>query len=269
MTATAEVSGEVAVGPTAALADLLGVRPPEPEAGLPLLWHWVHLLDRPALVDLGADGHPARHALVDPPGGGRRRMWAGGLVVQHRPLRPGPATRTSRVVDQEDKDGRAGPMTLVTVAHEVTQAGEVAVTEEQHLVYLDTGPASAPRVGEPEVRGREVVELDVGPVVLFRFSALTWNAHRIHYDQPWATGVEGHPGLVVHGPLQAIAMAEAARRLGGDPAGPVRFDYRLVSPMYADEGLLAHADPGDGDAVVTRVTTRAGRLTGRGTLRPA
>lgn len=264
-----EVSGAVDAGPGAALADLLGVRPPGPEAGLPLLWHWVHLLDRPALADLGADGHPERGGVVTPPGPGRRRMWAGGSVTQHRPLRLGPASRRARVVEERDTTGRSGPLTLVTVAHEVRQDGAVVIAEEQHLVYREAGGPSRPTAPDkPATPGRAVVELETGPVVLFRFSALTWNAHRIHYDLPWATGTEGHPGLLVHGPLQAIAMAEAARRLVGDPGGPVRFDYRLVAPLYADEGLLAHADPGDDDSVETRVTTRSGRLTGRGTLRP-
>ena len=112
------------------------------------------------------------------------------------------------------------------------------------------------------------MRLDVDPTLLFRFSALTYNAHRIHYDRGYATDVEGYPGLVVHGPLQALAMAEAARLLVGAPAGPVRFDYRLVAPMYDGEGLVAAADPGDDGSVVTRVMTREGRTTARGTLTP-
>ena len=262
-------SGLVTTEPGDALAGLLGVPPPAAGEGLPLLWHWLHLLDRPAQADLGDDGHPVRGGVVEPPGPGRRRMWAGGRVSQWRPLRVGEATRVSRVVDQQDKSGRSGPMAIVTVAHEVTQDGSVVIAEEQHLVYRQAGGSTpAPVPQQPAPGGEARLELDVDATLLFRFSALTYNAHRIHYDRDWATGVEGYPGLLVHGPLQALAMAEAARLLGGSPAGPVRFDYRLVAPMYDGEGLVASADRGDDGAVVTLVATRGGRPTARGTLTP-
>jgi 3-methylfumaryl-CoA hydratase len=264
-------AGTVTTDPGEALAGLLGVPPPGPQEQLPLLWHWLHLLDRPAQADLGADGHPVRGGVLEPPGPGRRRMWAGGRVTQWRPLRPGGATRASRVVATEDKEGRSGPMTLVTVAHEVIQDGSIVIAEEQHLVYRESGGPAAPpsRPSSPEQPAADAavqLRLDVDPTLLFRFSALTYNAHRIHYDRGYATDVEGYPGLVVHGPLQALVMAEAARLLVGAPAGPVRFDYRLVVPMYDGEGLVAVADPGDDGSVVTRVTTRDGRTTARGTL---
>jgi len=262
-------SGAVTTEPGEALAGLLGVPPPGPEAGLPLLWHWLHLLDRPAQADLGTDGHPLRGGVVAPPGRGRRRMWAGGRVTQWRPLRPGVATRMSRVVGTEDKDGRSGPMTLVRVAHEVVQGGMPVIEEEQHLVYRGAGGPSAPVSGEPgpAPEAAATLRLDIDPTLLFRFSALTYNAHRIHYDREYATDVEGYPGLVVHGPLQALAMAGAARLLAGEPEGPARFDYRLVAPLYDGEGLVATAEPGAG-GVVTRVATDSGRRTAEGLLTP-
>lgn len=261
-------SGWVTAEPGEALAGLLGVPPPGEE--LPLLWHWLHLLDRPAQADLGEDGHPVRGGAVAPPGPGRRRMWAGGRVVQWQPLRPGEkATRTSRVLAQQDKDGRAGPMTVVTVGHEISQAGRLAITEEQHLVYREAGGSTASgEPDEPRPGGEVRLERDVDPTLLFRFSALTYNAHRIHYDRRYAIDVEGYPGLVVHGPLQALAMAEAARLMLGPPTGPVSFDYRLVAPLYDGEGLVASAYAGEGRSVLTRVTTREGRTTARGTLTP-
>ena len=263
-------SGTVTTEPGEALAGLLGVPAPGPEDGLPLLWHWLHLLDRPAQADLAADGHPQRGGVVAPPGPGRRRVWAGGRVTQWRPLRPGAATRSSRVVATEDKAGRSGPMTLVTVAHEVVQDGAPVIEEEQHLVYREAGGSSASASGElgPAPEAAATLRLDVDPTLLFRFSALTYNAHRIHYDRDYATRVEGYPGLVVHGPLQALAMAGAANRLPGRPDGPVRLDYRLVAPMYDGEGLVATADRGDDGAVVTRVRTGAGRATAEGLLTP-
>ena len=274
-------SGTVTAEPGEALAGLLGVPPPGPEDGLPLLWHWLHLLDRPAQADLGDDGHPVRGGVVEPPGPGRRRMWAGGTVTQWRPLRLGDASRTSRVADTVDKSGRSGPMTLVTVVHEVVQDGSVVIAEEQHLVYREAGgPAPAPAPGEPTPAPPNpgapnpgaptpaTLRLDVGPTLLFRFSALTYNAHRIHYDRAYATDVEGYPGLVVHGPLQALAMAGAARRLAGEPDGPVRFDYRLVAPLYDGEGLVATADRAPDGSVRTGVRTAGGRVTAEGVLTP-
>ncbi len=265
-------SGTVTTEPGEALAGLLGVPLPGPE-GLPLLWHWLHLLDRPAQADLGDDGHPVRGGVVEPPGPGRRRMWAGGVVTQWRSLHPGAATRTSRVLDTVHKRGRSGPMTLVTVGHEIVQDGSVVVEEEQHLVYREAAapaPAPAPTAAdaEPAPVAAATLRLDVDPTLLFRFSALTYNAHRIHYDRAYATDVEGYPGLVVHGPLQALAMAGAARRLVGEPDGPVRFDYRLVAPMYDGEGLVATADRSGNGSLLTRVSTAAGRVTAEGVLTP-
>ncbi len=264
-------SGLVTTEPGEALAGLLGVPAPDPGDGLPLLWHWLHLLERPAQADLGDDGHPVRGGVVAPPGPGRRRMWAGGRVTQWRPLLPGRATRTSWVVDEQDKEGRSGAFTVVTVGHRFEQDGAVVVDEEQSLVYRPAagGPVPLPEApADPAPRGEVAWELEVDATVLFRFSALTYNAHRIHYDRPYATGVEGHPGLVVHGPLQAIAMAEAARRLAGLSAGAVRLDYRLVAPMYDGEGLVASADHTVDGTLRTRVATRAGRPTAEGTLTP-
>jgi 3-methylfumaryl-CoA hydratase len=260
--------------PACALADLLGVPAPDLAggAGLPPLWHWVYLLERAPVADLGPDGHPVRGTLPLPPGPGLRRMWAGGRVSVTGPLRCGePATKRTRVLSVTGKDGRSGRLTFVTVGHRVLQRGAVVVEEEQDLVYRAPSGALAPPDPDdaPEVPpGPGEREFAVTPVVLFRFSALTFNAHRIHYDRDYCRDVEGYPGLLTHGPLQALAMAEAARASAGD-AGAVTFAYRLLSPLFDTQGLFAGARPGPGGATVTTARGRQGRRTAEGTLSAA
>jgi 3-methylfumaryl-CoA hydratase len=145
------------------------------------------------------------------------------------------------------KQGRSGPLVFVTVRTEVSQGGQVVITDEQDLVYREPEADNPARSG-PSVAavGRDRA-VTVDAVLLFRFSALTYNAHRIHYDREYARA-EGYPGLVVHGPLQAVLMAEQAR-----PAG-TEYAYRLVAPLYEDDGLIVSAAP-DGDAVRCRAAT--------------
>jgi 3-methylfumaryl-CoA hydratase len=278
----------LAVGPAYALGGLLDVPVPDLAggAGLPLLWHWCYLLDRPAQADLGPDGHPVRGALPAPPAPGLRRMWAGGRVRASGVLRCGePATRLTRVLSMTGKVGRTGPMTFVVVGHQIVQRDQVVVDEEQDIVYRGpgaagsaaaaAGPDAAAEAAEPPVvpAGDGERAIPVSPTLLFRFSALTYNAHRIHYDRDFARDVEGYPGLLTHGPLQALAMAEAARAAeGADPAAsalPWRersFEYRLVSPLFDHQGMVVSAVPGAA-ATDTAVRDLHGRQTARGTLR--
>jgi 3-methylfumaryl-CoA hydratase len=246
-------------GPAAALGALLDVPVPDVAGGaaLPLLWHWVYLLDHPAQGDLGPDGHPV------------------GSVRLRGPLRCGEtAARRSRVLSVQEKEGRSGPLTFVTVGHQVVQRGSVRIDERQDLVYRVPPPAGGSAPADPAAEAGAVLppgdgehEIDVTPTLLFRFSALTYNAHRIHYDRAYARDVEGYPGLLTHGPLQALAMAEAARA-AGYPGGPgdLVFDYRLVSPLFDHQGLVARAGR-DGETVTTAVRDRSGRATASGTLR--
>jgi 3-methylfumaryl-CoA hydratase len=263
--------------PGYALGDLLGVDVPDLAggAGLPPLWHWVYLLDRPARADLGPDGHPVRGTLPAPPGEGRRRMWAGGRVRTSGGLRCGePATKRTRVLAVTEKQGRSGRLTFVTVGVQVLQGGTVVVDEEQDIVYRDAAGPAAPSL-PPAAPGPEVPagagerEIGISPAVLFRFSALTYNAHRIHYDRDYCRDVEGYPGLLTHGPLQAIAMAEAARAAGGTGTrtGDLFFEYRLVSPLFDDQGLIAGAVRGADGTTVTAARDRYGRQTATGTFR--
>ena len=266
-----ELTELIIPGPAQALAGLLGV--PWPGGALPLLWHWVYLLDRTPQAILGADGHPARDAVPTPPGPGLRRMFAGGRVSQHAPLRTGAeATRRTWQASSTQKQGRSGPLHFITVRSEISQGGQVVITEEQDLVYREAAPAPAATpapAANPQPQppaGTRDWPVEVNPVLLFRFSALTYNAHRIHYDRDYARA-EGYPGLLVHGPLQALLMAEQARREAELPAR-CDYSYRLVAPLFDGQGLIvsATADP---DAV--RVTTRdaASRTTATGVIRPA
>ena len=268
MTPVREVTELITPGPAEALAGLLGV-PPADEA-LPLLWHWVYLLDRPPQAILGPDGHPARDAVPTPPGPGLRRMFAGGRLSRHGPLRLGEqATRRTWQASSASKRGRSGPLHFVTVRTEISQGGQVVITEEQDLVYREPAPADGTPAPSPELEpqppaGSRDWRVEVDPVLLFRFSALTYNAHRIHYDRDFARA-EGYPGLLVHGPLQALLMAELAR-----PELPALCDYayRLIAPLFDEQGLIVSASP---DADTVRVTTRdsAGRTTAAGVIQPA
>ena len=253
-------------GPAEGLASLLGVT--TPQAGVPLLWHWIYLLDRPAQSDLGPDGHPMRGTIPAPPEPGRRRMWAGGQVRTLGELRFGEtATRRTQVVATTDKEGRSGRLTFVTVNHRITQEGELKIDERQDIVYRDAPPAAASAETETPVEvavGDGDWSIDVTPTLLFRYSALTYNGHRIHYDRDYARDVEGYPGLLTHGPLQAVVMAEAVRRQS-DTSGPAVFDYRLVAPLFDHQGLVVRADV-DGDSFRTTARDKHGRVTASGIL---
>jgi acyl-CoA dehydrogenase len=261
-------------GPAEALGALLGVPVPDLEGGegLPLLWHWVYNLERPAEADLGADGHPIRGAVPAPPEPGRRRMWAGGRVRSLGPLRCGePATRRTRVLSTEDKEGRGGRLTFVTVGHEIIQAGRLVVEEREDIVYRDPGapaPAAGPESAAVQPPADDEWSIEVTPTLLFRFSALTYNAHRIHYDRDYAREVEGYPGLLTHGPLQALAMAEAARARGTATVDGLTFDYRIVSPLFDHQGLIVRAAPHEGRVRAT-VRDVTGRETAHATLTTA
>jgi 3-methylfumaryl-CoA hydratase len=255
--------------PAEALGALLDVPVPDLAhgAGLPLLWHWLYLLDRPAQADLGQDGHPVRNAVPAPPEPGRRRMWAGGRVRTHGPLRCGePATRRSEVLSVRDRQGRTGPLTFVVVAHRITQSGQVVVDEQQDIVYRDAvGSVTAPGGQDVVPVAQDEWPVEITPTLLFRFSALTYNAHRIHYDRDYARDTEGYPGLLTHGPLQALVMAEAARAHGH--TGDLSFEYRLVAPLFDHQGMVVGAVR-DAESVTTSVRDIHGRQTATGILRP-
>jgi 3-methylfumaryl-CoA hydratase len=252
--------------PADALAALLDLEA-APEDELPALWHWVYLVDHPRQRELGADGHP-RGGIPAPPEPGRARMFAGGRVATSALLRFGrPTTRTTRVVETTEKTGRSGSLVFTTVRSEWEQDGRTAIVEEQDIVYRAAGVALPARSPEPSGDGSPVaveeLEFDVDPVVLFRFSALTFNAHRIHYDLPYATS-EGYPDLVVHGPLQALLLGEFLRRRGVPLLGST-FAYRLVAPAFGAQRLHI-SSPDEGRTVSVRDSS--GRTTATANLEP-
>ena len=265
--------------PARALGALLGVDVPDLETvGLPLTWHWIYFLDRPAEADLGEDGHPIRNTLVAPAREGQRRMWARGRVRTHRPLVVGAeATKESTIASTTQKQGGSGRLTFVTVRHRILQGGEVAVEEEQDIVYRDRpGPGAAAASGDAIVGAEVTIDparheraTAISPTLLFRFSALTYNGHRIHYDRDYVRHVEGYPGLLTHGPLQAMSMAEAFR-LAGEAGSFTRLDYRyrLVAPLYDFQGLVAGWAQ-DAEGAATYVRDLAGRRTAAGVIKPA
>jgi 3-methylfumaryl-CoA hydratase len=181
---------------------------------LPPLWHWLYFWQFAPRGALGRDGHPALGGFL-PPLGTVRRMWAGSRVRFRAPLRLGEtARRTSTITAIEEKSGRSGRLVFVTVRHEISGAAGLAIEDEHDIVYRPAiGPGGAERPGEPasaEATAAETVTPD--PVLLFRYSALTFNGHRIHYDRDYAREVEGYGGLVVHGPLLATLMLDLGCR---------------------------------------------------------
>jgi 3-methylfumaryl-CoA hydratase len=200
---------------------------------LPPLWHWLHFLPVSPLAEAGPDGHPARGGFL-PPVPLPRRMWAGSRLCFPAPLRIGDAaTKVSTVRRMEMKQGKSGPLVFVTVGHAVSVGGIAAIDEEHDIVYRENaapGTAAPPPPQSPgDAQFTRAITPD--PVLLFRYSALTFNSHRIHYDQPYVTGVERYPGLIVHGPLLATLMLDNLRRAHPDRA-VASFSFRALSPVF-------------------------------------
>ncbi len=227
----------IAATPYAALAATLGRDTARPAIGTPLppLWHWLYFLPLAPAQDIGADGHARRGGFL-PPVALPRRMWAGGRFEFRSPLYIGDAvTRTSTIEGVSAKQGRSGALVFVTVRHDIRRDadGALALTEHHDIVYRDApAPGAVPAAGEPsppEATWHQRVVPD--PVLLFRYSALTFNGHRIHYDRDYVTGVEGYPGLVVHGPLLATLLVDLL--CTHIPAASLaRFEFRALRPIF-------------------------------------
>jgi 3-methylfumaryl-CoA hydratase len=223
----------ITAAPVAALAALLDRDDPPPKAGdaIPPLAHWLYFLPAHRQSGLGPDGHAARGEFL-PPVPLPRRMWAGSRLEFLRPLVIGArATSVARIAEVKVKQGRSGALVFVTVRHEVSDEQGLAITDEHDIVYREAqgnavaGAAPAPS-GESWSR-----EVRPDPVLLFRYSAVTFNGHRIHYDHPYATRVEGYPGLIVHGPLIATLLVDLLRR--NIPGVQVkRFSFRALRPLF-------------------------------------
>ncbi|MCX7888920.1 MAG: MaoC family dehydratase N-terminal domain-containing protein [Rhodobacteraceae bacterium] len=225
-------------------------------------FHWTLVPDVAPMDGLGRDGHP-RLGLFLPDLGLPRRMWAGGSIEFLAPFRPGERVRReSTLTDISRKSGRTGDLAFVTLRHEWSAGGEPRLRERQDIVYRGeaTGTAAPPPPADPWPDARAWT-LTPDPVLLFRYSALTFNAHRIHYDLPYATGTEGYGGLVVHGPMQAVWMLNLATvALGRLPA---RFDYRGLSPLICDGSVRVEAQA-TAEGLGLRVLSAAGVATMQG-----
>jgi 3-methylfumaryl-CoA hydratase len=256
----------VTAAPIAALSATLDRDDPQPRPGdaLPPLWHWLYFLPLHRQSDLAPDGHASRGGFL-PPVPLPRRMWAGGRLEFHQPLRVGQEmARTSRIVDVKYKEGRSGPLVFVLVRHEIRTAEGLALTEEHDIVYRDHSeqkPAQpAPQGGTNFEACRWERAIHPDDVLLFRYSALTFNGHRIHYDRRYATEVEGYPGLVVHGPLIATLLLDLLRR-ALPQANVARFAFRAVSPLFDTQPFTVCGQPeGDGSAVRLWAKDAAGGL---------
>ncbi|KPJ36856.1 FAS1-like dehydratase domain-containing protein [Burkholderia multivorans] len=203
---------------------------------LPPLWHWLYFLPGERQSNIGTDGHARRGGFL-PPVALPRRMWAGGRLQFLRPLAVDtPIQRRSTIANVQSKSGRSGQLVFVTVLHEIGDAQGVAIREEQDIVYRDAPPPAAAGTPAPAAQPAPTDEqysriVTPDPVLLMRFSALTFNGHRIHYDRPYAMEEEGYPGLVVHGPLIAMLLMEELRRR--HPGKTIRaFDFKAVSPLF-------------------------------------
>ena len=237
--------------------------PPQRGDPLPPLWHWLYFLPIARPSELGADGHPARGGFL-PPVPLPRRMWAGSRLDFHRPLYVGDSiTRVSRIDDVSAKQGRSGALVFVRVHHEISGRGALAIAEEHDIVYRELPntetPPSAPKPAPAEFAWHREVHPD--PVMLFRYSALTFNGHRIHYDRRYATEVEGYPGLVVHGPLIATLLLDLLRRNLPD-AQVSRFSFRALRPLFDTAPFYIYGMPRpDGRRVALWARDAEGRAT--------
>jgi 3-methylfumaryl-CoA hydratase len=255
--------------PVVAMTATLDRRDPDPANGdtIPLGWHWLYFLEAKPASELGTDGHPKRGGFL-PPVPLPRRMWAGGRIEFMRPLRVGEALiRKSEILSVEPKQGKSGNLVFVTVRHTVAAGKDIAVVEEHDIVYRDAAKAGdPPPKGKPAPQNpkwtREIVP---DPVLLFRFSALTFNGHRIHYDLDYVQHEEHYPGLIVHGPLQTMLLLDLCRR--EMPNRPVKkLNYRAMHPVFHQERFTVNGNPSaDGNTAELWTANAAGNIAMQGT----
>jgi 3-methylfumaryl-CoA hydratase len=248
--------------PIAALSATLDRDDPAPAAGdpLPPLWHWLYFLPTARQSVLGPDGHPARGGFL-PPVPLPRRMWAGGRFTFHQPLRVDEAiTRVSTIQDVTVKHGRNGALCFVLVRHEIAGQNGLALVEEHDIVYRDLPQPGEVAATPSTARTDDTWRRDIHPSdpLLFRYSALTFNSHRIHYDRRYVTEIEGYPGLIVHGPLIATLLIDLLRRNTSQPV--VSFRFRAVSPLFDTAPFSVRGAPDDKGRVALWARNVSGHL---------
>lgn len=226
---------------------------------LPPLWHWIYFLTAKPIQDLGRDGHPKKGGFL-PPVSLPRRMWAGGRFTFISPiLLGGEVTKRSTIKNIQHKSGRSGELCFVTVQHELIQQGEVAIIEEHDIVYREDPKPDAPKpTPKTAPNDADVTELITpSQVMLFRYSALTFNGHRIHYDVDYAKQVEGYDGLVFHGPLTATLLVNLATKTFGKT--PKTFEFKGLSPIAGMDKFHIEGNR-DGDNMQLWARRRDGAL---------
>ena len=257
----------VTATPCAALAATLDHPAQRPPAGfaLPALWHWLYFLPLHPQSDIGPDGHASRGNFM-PPVDLPRRMWAGSQLSFHAPIRVGDAVRrVSTIMGVQRKEGRSGALIFVQVRHQVfcNAAPQAALTEFHDIVYRGAAQAGEVAPAPRAAPGSSSWQRSIVPddVLLFRYSALTFNGHRIHYDRRYVTAVEGYPGLVVHGPLIATLLMDVLRR--NRPDGVVAsFEFRALRPTFDLHPFSVHGEPeADGKTVHLWARDHEGWLT--------
>ena len=257
-----EIADVITAAPLAAMSATLDRADPRPEPGdaLPVGWHWLFFHDAAQQSELGADGHPRRGGFL-PPVPLPRRMAAGGRLTFKKPLAVGESVRrVSEVTEVTSKPGRSGDLVIVVVRHTVFGEAGIAIEEEQDLVFREAprpnAPQPVPRSAPTDAEWARTIHPD--PVMLFRYSALTFNGHRIHYDRGYCAECEGYPGLVVHGPLTAILLMDLWRRhrpntrLG-------RFTFRALWPLF-DTGPFTVCGKSEADGAALWAADSAGAL---------
>ncbi len=247
---TQEASDVVTVAPLACLNATLDRDDPEPRSGdlLPPSGHWLYFLPCTRQSELDENGHAKKGDFL-PPVPLELRMWAGGRIHFVAPLRVGDAiTRTSEVMDVSLKEGKSGPLVFVVERHRVSGPDGLAIEEDHDIVYRGAPPQSTlpPPPPAPVQPGETVWQrtIDPDPVLLFRYSALIFNGHRIHFDRDYVTKDEGYPGLIVHGPLIATLLMDLCRREAPDRQ-LVRFDYRARGPIFDLGPFSVNGRPSD------------------------
>lgn len=232
-------------------------------AEVPPAWHWLYFHELATADQIGSDGHTML-GITMPPFPLPRRMWAGGLIEWHQPLLLGAAaTKESKIIDIKEKTGRTGDLIFTTVEHKVHQDGDLCIREEHNIVYREP-------VGQSSNLPQEVAPTDSdfratwqpNEVMLFRYSALTFNGHRIHYDADYTRDVEGYSGLIVHGPLLATLMLDLAKA-NNRPFN--RFEYRAKSPVTVPMKIFVHGKV-DGDKTSLWISNDQGGLVMQGEL---
>jgi 3-methylfumaryl-CoA hydratase len=262
---------QLSLAPVRAMSATLDREDGEPHNGdaLPHLWHWLYFLPVAKQSEIGPDGHPKRGGFL-PPVPLPRRMWAGGRLHWHQPMRLGEEVqRISTIEKIQHKTGRSGELLFVQVLHTFSNAQGVCLEETHDIVFRpEADPNAAPVPGVKPVH-TAVWQRDIVPddVLLFRYSALTFNSHRIHYDRRYVTQVEGYPGLIVHGPLMATLLVDLLRR--HSERSLQSFEFKAVKPVFecADQRVLSVCAHPDGEQVHAWVQDHAGDVCMQATAR--